>query len=283
SYETAKEKLLLAEQLSDFTEGGTEDESGKCEKEKKSRHMRAKRNYSSSEESEFDCDGSKKLKKFPEIPKKLNMTKSTTITESQKIPPSSSERSKSQCQINPAKRTKSLYKGGTTSKDTESYISSSDENDYLQNSMTEKKYINKSTTNIVTEDAENEFRKEVIRKLQLLLNKITVLENRMVLLETSGTMRQINQEVADVIQYEEYELPLQTMVALLRLEELLKDKSFANKLVNTLKQVGGVNLSNIIHNIFKKIMSDNIAQNFSYLGQRNKRNFSALKICTILN
>ncbi|KAM0734541.1 hypothetical protein ACS0PU_012012 [Formica fusca] len=38
--------------------------------------------------------------------------------------------------------------------------------------------------NLIT--TENEFQREVIRKLQLLLNKMTVLENRMVLLETSS-------------------------------------------------------------------------------------------------
>ncbi|XP_029671988.1 uncharacterized protein LOC115240776 [Formica exsecta] len=111
---------------------------------------------------------------------------------------------------------------------------------------------------------------------------MTVLENRMVLLETSSLMRHCNYEAADVIQYEEYDLPLETIAALKHLEELLKDRSFADKMVNTLKQVGGVNVFNIIPNILQKLLSDQLAESFSYLGHRNKRNFSALHLCSIL-
>lgn len=59
-----------------------------------------------------------------------------------------------------------------------------------------------------------EFQKEVIRKLKLLLNKMIALENRMILLETSNTMQHNNREAADVIQYEEYDLPLRNMQTL---------------------------------------------------------------------
>ena len=43
-------------------------------------------------------------------------------------------------------------------------------------------------------------------------------------------MRQINQETDDIIQYKEYNLPLQIMMTLKQWEEFLKDL-FANKLV----------------------------------------------------
>lgn len=59
---------------------------------------------------------------------------------------------------------------------------------------------------------------------------MTALENRMVLLETSNIMRH-NQKATDVIRYEEYNLPLENMQALKQLEELLKDNSFADKMV----------------------------------------------------
>ncbi|XP_029154996.1 uncharacterized protein LOC114928065 [Nylanderia fulva] len=112
---------------------------------------------------------------------------------------------------------------------------------------------------------------------------MTALENRMILLETSNIMRHREEEtVNNTILYEEYDLPLQNMQALERLEQLLKTSSFADKMVNTLKQVGGVNLSNIIPNMLKKLLSDHFAQTFSYLGQRNKKNFSALKLCSIV-
>lgn len=59
----------------------------------------------------------------------------------------------------------------------------------------------------------------------------------MVLLESSNIMRHNNQETVDVIQYEEYDMPLKNMQALKRLEELLRDRSFANKMVKMLYNI----------------------------------------------
>ncbi|XP_036138287.1 uncharacterized protein LOC114255293 isoform X2 [Monomorium pharaonis] len=286
SYQRAKDKLLIAEKMSDLaTNESSEDETKRCDKEKKSRHMRAKKNNSSSEECDgFDSDTSQELTKlssFPKVPDKLNITKKK-IPASQKIvpPPLSSnvERSKSECQKSHAIHTKSLHQEETINKYTKGkYVdNSSDENNNLQNLKTAKQMSTKSK-NLITE--KNEFQIEVIRKLQLILNRITALENRMVLLQASNI---VPQEAANVIEYEEYDLPLKNMQTLIRLENQLKDSSFADKMVNTLKQVGGVNLSNIISNILKKLLSDDLAQSFSYLGQRNKRNFSALKLCSIM-
>lgn len=67
-----------------------------------------------------------------------------------------------------------------------------------------------------------DFQAEVIRKLQLLLNRMTALENRMVLLEASSIMQHNNQQADDVVQYEEYDLPLKDMQALKRFEGLLQ-------------------------------------------------------------
>lgn len=61
---------------------------------------------------------------------------------------------------------------------------------------------------------------------------MTALENRMILLETSNVMRNREEEAANIILYEDYDLPLQNMQALERLEQLLKDSSFADKMVN---------------------------------------------------
>lgn len=76
-----------------------------------------------------------------------------------------------------------------------------------------------------------DFQKEVMRKLQLLLNKMNGLENRMVLLEASSIKQHNNEQVDDIVQYEEYELPLKDIQALKRFEGLLQDNSFANKMV----------------------------------------------------
>jgi len=86
SYKKAKEKLLLAENMSDLTaDEGTENEIKKSEKEKKSRHLRVKKINSS---SKFDSDENQKLTKlsrFPKIPDKLYSTNDKRIYESQKV------------------------------------------------------------------------------------------------------------------------------------------------------------------------------------------------------
>lgn len=61
---------------------------------------------------------------------------------------------------------------------------------------------------------------------------MTVLENRMILLETSNIMRHREEETDNIILYEDYDLPLQNIQTLERLEQLLKDSSFADKMVN---------------------------------------------------
>lgn len=60
---------------------------------------------------------------------------------------------------------------------------------------------------------------------------MTALENRMILLETSNIMKHGKEETNNIILYEEYDLPLQNMQALEQLEQLLKDSSFADKMV----------------------------------------------------
>ncbi|XP_029671984.1 uncharacterized protein LOC115240770 [Formica exsecta] len=207
----------------------------KCDKDKKSRHVRAKKNYSSSEEYESDSGKNKKGTKFipfPTIPEKLYIT-NNKISASQKfhtsIPSSCNvERSKSECQMSPAIHTKNSCEEATINRYIERNLSDENSNSY---NFKIEKYKNMCTENNNLITTENEFQREVIRKLQLLLNKMTVLENRMVLLETSSLMRHCNYEAADVIQYEEYDLPLETIAALKHLEELLKDRSFADKMV----------------------------------------------------
>lgn len=58
---------------------------------------------------------------------------------------------------------------------------------------------------------------------------MTALETRMILLEESNTTR--HQETDDVIEYEEYDLPIQNMQTLKRMEELLQNNSFADKML----------------------------------------------------
>lgn len=168
-YERAKEKLLVAENTSDITAGeGTEDEMKRCEKEKKSRYMRAKKHNSSSE-CEFDSDNSQdqtKLKSFPKIPVQIYdiNSKQNVIANQKRVSSSLSIEQSilnkpcqiSRCQTNPVIRTKASHKEATISSCTgqKYYDKSSDENDNWQDSNTQK-HTNKSTEskNVIT--AEN--------------------------------------------------------------------------------------------------------------------------------
>lgn len=135
SYEKAKEKLLIAENMSDLTadESTENDEDRRHNKEKKSRHMRAKKIYSSSEECEFDSDVNEKTTKLSPFPK---ITKNSCVTNNKKVsasklaspPPTPVERSK--CQMSSAKH-KSLDKEATINRYTTErryYDNLSDEN-----------------------------------------------------------------------------------------------------------------------------------------------------------
>lgn len=138
SYEKAKEKLLIAENVSDLTaDENTEDEIKRCDKDKKSRHVRAKKNYSLSEEYESDSGRNKKgakLLPFPKIPEKLYIT-NNKISASQKfhtsIPSSCNvERSKSECQMSPAIHTKNSCEKATINRYIERNLSDENSNSY---------------------------------------------------------------------------------------------------------------------------------------------------------
>lgn len=117
-----KEKLSIAENISDLTaDGKTENEGTRNDKEKKSRQTRARKIYSSSEECEFDSDVSEKTTKllpFPKIADKSCVINNERISASQLASPSPTcvERSKSECQMSSAKYNKSLYKEATINK-----------------------------------------------------------------------------------------------------------------------------------------------------------------------
>lgn len=140
----------------------------RCEKEKKSRYMRAKKHNSSSE-CEFDSDKSQdqtKLKSFPKTPVQIYdiNSKQNVIANQKRVSSSLSniEQSKSHkpCQISRCQtnlvRTEASYKEATISSCTRQkyYDKSSDENDNWQDSNTQK-HTNKSTVskNVIT--AEN--------------------------------------------------------------------------------------------------------------------------------
>lgn len=137
SYEKAKEKLLIPENVSDLTDENTEDEIKRCDKDKKSRHVRAKKNYSSSEEYESDSGRNKKETKllpFPKIPEELYIT-NNKISASQKfhtsIPSSCNvERSKSECQMSPAIHTKNSCEEATINRYIERNLSDKNSNSY---------------------------------------------------------------------------------------------------------------------------------------------------------
>ena len=75
-------------------------------------------------------------------------------------------------------------------------------------------------------------------------------------------------------------LPLKTIDGDLReLEENLTNKEFRSQVIKELQQTGGKTIKNMSLQIMRKLFSDELAEQFSWVGGKKKEVFSDLRIC----
>ncbi|XP_077262505.1 uncharacterized protein LOC143897569 isoform X2 [Temnothorax americanus] len=75
-------------------------------------------------------------------------------------------------------------------------------------------------------------------------------------------------------------LPLKTIDGDLReLEENLTNKEFRSQVIKELQQTGGKTIKNMSIQIMRKLFSDELAEQFSWVGGKKKEVFSDLRIC----
>lgn len=87
------------------------------------------------------------------------------------------------------------------------------------------------------------FEEAVLRKLNSILAKLAILDNRMTQIESQMQMRKVSNEDLDELE-DEISLPIKSMAQLDEIEEKLKSRAFLEKMVSYILQ-----LCIIIYNI----------------------------------
>ncbi|XP_024887984.1 uncharacterized protein LOC112464921, partial [Temnothorax curvispinosus] len=154
------------------------------------------------------------------------------------------------------------------------------------NNKNNKKQIAANKTNLhmqdFSENAENytydEFKKLIIRKLNSISYKLGIIENRFNMLEEKiqFSCHDFDSQECDI------HFPISTVTELISFEDQLQEIKFRDTVLNVFKLVGGVDAHAMIRNIMKKVMTDTLAQNFSWTGKRNKRNFKDLNLSKMI-
>ncbi|XP_024885615.1 uncharacterized protein LOC112463438 [Temnothorax curvispinosus] len=154
------------------------------------------------------------------------------------------------------------------------------------NNKNNKKQIAANKTNLhmqdFSENAENytydEFKKLIIRKLNSISYKLGIIENRFNMLEEKiqFSCHDFDSQECDI------HFPISTVTELISFEDQLQEIKFRDTVLNVFKLVGGVDAHAMIRNIMKKVMTDTLAQNFSWTGKRNKRSFKDLNLSKMI-
>lgn len=123
----------------------------------------------------------------------------------------------------------------------------------------------------------NDFKKQTIYKLNKILYKLDTMQNKMNLLEEK-MLYPVNADE----EFINVQLPISLYEDLLLFEEQLSEERFKNKLINILKLVGGSNPHVMIRNMLKKLLTNTLAQQFSWVGKKAKRSFKDLRLANVI-
>lgn len=125
---------------------------------------------------------------------------------------------------------------------------------------------------------DDEFKKLIITKVNRILYKLDVIDNRLNMLEEKMHFSRhsyVSQEC-------DIHFPISTLIELTSFEEQLQEIKFKDEVLNIFKMVGGLNAHAMIRNILKKVMVDTLAQSFSWTGKNNKHCFKDLGLSKII-
>ncbi|XP_063215606.1 uncharacterized protein LOC134527147 isoform X1 [Bacillus rossius redtenbacheri] len=255
TYVRGVEKLKLAEMISDvessFSEGGGS--------RTKVRQKRAKRSYSSSDESENEPASVQLpvLPKPPQFENTVNVFPSTSTAisglnvNSQEHSP---KNGMAKVNANTDLSTGMLVFTGTLSLYN------------LQLLLFELNHLLFTSF--------SEFQKHVLKKLNQLLNAMSQMEERIKNIESSLTTKDDNEVTMDTV---DLQLPCVTIEKFIEFDTSLCEQGHLKKVVNILKHVGGGNVHDIIINLMKRLMEDEVAEQFSWVGAKGKKPFKDLK------
>lgn len=118
-----------------------------------------------------------------------------------------------------------------------------------------------------------EFKESTFKKLNQIAQRLDLLEKRLPEKEKKDEPK------LDLV---EEKFPITDISALYGIEMKLKDKVFCSQLVNTLKGIGGNDLYSITTSILKRLLTNEVAEFFSWAGQKKKLPFKDLSIFRIV-
>ncbi|XP_032690402.1 uncharacterized protein LOC116853432 [Odontomachus brunneus] len=131
----------------------------------------------------------------------------------------------------------------------------------------------KSSNNL----CDNNFKRQILRQLQIInLRQQQISEDLSVLLTKANSDK--NEPITSNKNsiFKTYNFPLKTLPELEELEEFLGQEENFKNLVKEIKQIGGTSYKNMVKRMLPRIMSDDLAKEYSWIGWKGKHNFSNL-------
>ncbi|XP_063232477.1 uncharacterized protein LOC134536615 [Bacillus rossius redtenbacheri] len=124
-----------------------------------------------------------------------------------------------------------------------------------------------------------EFEKLVLKKLNIITYKLESLEEKLRNLE-SAKLTTVCEQPSERIPSNMF--PLASLTAVEELELLLQNPSYFDSVVFYLKTLGGVNITDVTFSVMKKILSNEVAMEYSYFGFKGKKTFKNLKLSEVV-
>ncbi|XP_012215828.2 uncharacterized protein [Linepithema humile] len=115
---------------------------------------------------------------------------------------------------------------------------------------------------------------EILRKLNQIFAKLSSIDNRLSKLEEKGCTHE-NKEILSVLQ-EFVSLPLKSNEELQNMEKDLEDKEFLEQMAISMNRIGGRNSHDLTINILKRVISNEVAPQYSWAGKLKKMGFKDL-------
>ncbi|CAH0549539.1 unnamed protein product [Brassicogethes aeneus] len=145
--------------------------------------------------------------------------------------------------------------------------------------------------NLDNGEKENEPLKCILKKVLInnkmintIFNAVQRIEERQKILITEFKKNQKQLPSTDSVDNFEFKekFPLKNEVELEEMEIILKNSEIKNKMVLFFSKQGGIDFKECTRRCLKLCLTENLANTFSFMGQKNKKKFSSLSICEVV-
>ncbi|XP_046407753.1 uncharacterized protein LOC124172348 [Ischnura elegans] len=128
--------------------------------------------------------------------------------------------------------------------------------------------------------SEIDFRRQVLRELAVL--RATASRNSDAIQAILDAVCSTQSRSVDVSAAMPANLPLQSLEHLEKLEEDLADETVKRNMVICLSRIGGNNLADVTKRMLTRLMSDNLASQFSWVGAKKKKPLSSKLMADVI-